>query len=238
MTADYSNHYQHFAPAGCSENQQPISVHILEMKSEQDFDSRHLHELEKRVLANKKTKNAKMQYLVSRTFVKALYLSESACWNQYQLKYLPEQHAVCLFAKNNVVKKLSLSHSKNWIAVLDVPKGTGAIDIQYHSKSAVSIATMQKSFAPADQQLLQQNQHSFFDLWTIKEAYAKLKNLSIFEVLTIPVNEIEQHCYIEIIPLHKKISIALALRPDIHHNKAIFRWTTNKKGEFVLANSP
>jgi len=82
----------------------------------------------------------------------------------------------------------NISHSGAMVAVSHIKDGklrTGC-DIQLIRTRANTMRIAKQFFSPSEQEYIVHNQTRFFELWTLKESFLKLRGLSVFDMASAP----------------------------------------------------
>lgn len=194
LTGDYNKSSINAASRKLNVSPKSHLFHLLEVQGELTEDW-FLHEQEQGYLA--KLANIKRtEFLFSRLFIKALYFSTNpSLWSQLRVAYCESLAATGLFLEDKVCACFSLSHSGNWVAIADRSDRNIALDVQHHDRKLSSLARLQAALPNQDQLLSLTNPRRFYDLWTLKEAFAKLQGISIMQSFSLPHVHIWQRCY-------------------------------------------
>ena len=170
-----------------------------------------MHSCEKQTLSQKRRTSSKEQFLTSRFLAKAVSLSNhfNDEWSLRTAMYDEHLNTFVVSERGETCCELSISHSHEYVALLEAPQYKSAVDIQHHNKPESSWQKLVSLFH-ADDQMLIDSRQAFFDSWAIKEAYAKLKGLSVFEVLSTSVNSISKKVAIHTVDDLANYSVAIA----------------------------
>ncbi|MDN4502123.1 hypothetical protein QX776_06900 [Alteromonadaceae bacterium BrNp21-10] len=191
-------------------------LHIANINSLHKSTINWLHPDEEHVFLLKKRKISQQQYLASRFLTKYLYIGENkAQWQEYKLAYSEHQQCVCLTKNAELINTFSLSHSGQWVALLECRYGLGGVDIQIHNKTKHQLLGLSGLLSDLDRPLLNNNLARFYRLWSTKEAFAKLRGKSIFDVLATPHYAVWRQAYMRFLSYNNQWDLAVSLDKDL-----------------------
>ncbi|MGB0935859.1 MAG: 4'-phosphopantetheinyl transferase family protein [Colwellia sp.] len=182
--------------------------------SELTISNFYLSEEELRILSAKANLKKRTEFICSRYLIKKMADIPLEDFKQYTVKYSEEHQCVGIFTLMNngksdtqsgdnkevdnneeIIQRLSLSHSGAYVAFMFYSKEQPVgLDIEV-IKPRDFLKIAEEFFSQDDIQLLSQSlqlQQDFFSLWTTKEAVAKLTNTSVFDMLSVSGQTIEQ----------------------------------------------
>lgn len=181
-------------------------VHVMKVIEWDEKNCFWLHDDERLALSKKKRKSARLQFLSSRFLAKFIVLGpQQERWHQHAFIY--DNHLNCIVTKD---EKLAISHSGEFVALVQLDAGFVGLDIQYHSKGIASIKQMSQLFAADDWQACSITAERFYQLWVLKEAFAKLNHLSILDALPIALSSMQKDIYFHVCEPLADLSIGLA----------------------------
>jgi hypothetical protein len=81
----------------------------------------------------------------------------------------------------------SISHSRNMVAAAYTPSAFRlGCDIQYIDERKNLNGVAERAFSPADRDYALNSAERFYQIWTLKESYVKLRGLSVFAMRGLP----------------------------------------------------
>lgn len=90
------------------------------------------------------------------------------------------------FSGSNV--DFNISHSQNMVAVSHVSsKGIHtACDVQFEKHRANTMQIAENFFTDSEKEYILHNEKRFFEIWTLKECFLKLRGFSVFDMKSVP----------------------------------------------------
>lgn len=148
---------------------------------------KYLHDNEKIIIERRKKIVAKKEYIASRFLIKT-YIAQrlNISYQALQLTFDEKASKLKAIYKNkSLALNVSLAHSKGLI-FFGITEGETelGVDIEYHNPVRNTQALINAYFHPEEIELLHKGHStSFYSLWTLKEALAKLTTKTVLEVL-------------------------------------------------------
>lgn len=188
-------------------------VHIANICEINNQDTSWLHPDELQVFHKKKRAITRQQFFASRYLMKQINLGQrTVLWQKHSALYDQTHGLVSVCGSSNPRQnRFCLSHSHQTVAAWQCVDAIAGIDVQHHSKSAKRINAIQKLLSPCDQQQLSEGEYTFYQIWVIKEAYAKLTHRSIFDVLNLPVRNIVAQNFVYLLAVNAQVDLAIVL---------------------------
>lgn len=188
-------------------------LHIADLQGIGELDTGWLHPNELQVFEQKKRNVNCNQFFASRCLMKQVCLGpRSTLWPQHCALYDKTLGMINLCTTANLtVNRFSLSHSHQYVAALQCADNIAGVDVQYHSKTAKQLKQLQTLLSDSDQQQIAAKKYTFYQIWVIKEAYAKLSKCSIFDVLKLPISTMIAHNFVRLIPVNDQVELAIVL---------------------------
>ena len=150
------------------------------------------------ILAKRKHKQA--EFIFSRYIIKKVSKMSNEQARLTTIKYCDLMKTAGIFQQNTLKQKLSLSHSGKFVAFSFCSlKESIGVDIEAITNRDVK-PLVNEFFCEQDKQLIHVATHStkhFYQLWTEKEAVAKLASASIFTLLADSSAELNNNYHIE-----------------------------------------
>ncbi len=146
-----------------------------------------LHENEKNIIKRRKKIVAKKEYIASRFLIKS-YIAEHLVipYQTLQLSFDTESAQLkALYKGQSLAFNISLTHSKGFIFFAITNDAINvAVDLEHQNTVRDTQALANAYFHPDEVNwLLDSDQTQFYQLWTLKEALAKITKNSVLEVL-------------------------------------------------------
>lgn len=165
------------------------------------------------ILAKRKKKQKKIEFIFSRYIIKKTLGINEPQAKKVTIKYCNSTGITGVFQQNKLKQKLSLSHSGNFFAFSFCALGESiGVDIEVITNRDVK-AIITEFFCEEDKDLIKINDDStkfFYQLWTEKEAIAKLTNTSIFTLLAHSSAKLNSHYNIKS-TTYKNFATSLAI---------------------------
>ncbi|RHW75784.1 4'-phosphopantetheinyl transferase superfamily protein [Colwellia sp. RSH04] len=152
--------------------------------SKNQYQQDYLSSEELLILAKRQRKAS--EFIFSRYLIKKALNKKKQQAKILTIKYCPEIGAAGVFQQQELIQKLSLSHSGEYIAFSFCALNE-SIGVDIEQKTNRDIASIALNFyCEEDRELIHSSQNpinEFYKIWTEKEALTKLLNTSIFNTL-------------------------------------------------------
>jgi phosphopantetheinyl transferase len=165
---------------------------LYTIKFNVDDYSYYFHELKKnlsiqelKTLSNKKRKNSKIQFILSRILIKKIAFPDVKM-NDINVKFCSQNQALIVEYKQKKSKHLYfLSHSKECICIFANEKGRIGIDVEFEDPKRTVLQNTSTLFHENEKNV--ELKSSFYTLWTLKESYAKYTISNYLDILKVDI---------------------------------------------------
>jgi phosphopantetheinyl transferase len=180
-----------------------VKIYLAELLMPPFEHTLHLTSLsddELKMLNERKTVHKKNEFIFSRILIKKHAGIAEDQRHLFTVKYCAISKCTGIFQQKELIQKLSLSHSSQFIAFAFYKSNLPvALDIETIKERQVS-SIVKAYFCQQDQEIILNSQstlNAFYILWTKKEAVAKLTNTSVLSLLETPNQILEKNYHIE-----------------------------------------
>lgn len=181
-------------------DQQFFVAELIQLDKNKSHYNKFLSSEEFNILVKRKHKQT--EFIFSRYIIKKIAGISNALTQLTTIKYCQSMQAAGIFHQQELIKKLSLSHSGKFVAFSFCPLNENiGIDIETITNRNVQ-PLINEFFCVQDKQLIftaADFKTCFYQLWTEKEAVTKLINTSIFTLLAHSSTELNNNHHLKTI---------------------------------------
>lgn len=147
--------------------------------------TKNLSVQELKTLSNKKRKNSKIQFILSRILIKKIAFPDVQM-NDINVKFCSQNQALIVEYKQKKSKNLYfISHSKECICIFSNEKGRVGIDVEFEDPKRTVLQNASSIFHKNEKNV--QLKSNFYTLWTLKESYAKYTISNYLDILKVDI---------------------------------------------------